>query len=119
MGPGRLGVSGIFRLVVLLRNQTLMPRYDVMCLSVQMFESDERVQSEIFPMRYRAKGTSAATVSNWVWNAVVSKVAPLMLASINYWTYLVSSGSRSSLHHFRACREMDKRVPLQGGSVLD
>jgi len=49
-------------------------------------------QSEIFPLRYRAKGTSAATVSNWVWNAVVSKIAPLILASINYYTYIVWAG---------------------------
>jgi len=49
-------------------------------------------QSEIFPLRYRAKGTSAATVSNWVWNAVVSKIAPLILAKISYYTYIVWAG---------------------------
>jgi sugar porter (SP) family MFS transporter len=49
-------------------------------------------QSEIFPLRYRAKGTSAATVSNWVWNAVVSKIAPLILAKINYYTYIIWAG---------------------------
>jgi hypothetical protein len=31
-------------------------------------------------------------VSNWTWNAVISKVAPLILASINYYTYLIFSG---------------------------
>ncbi|PRP79259.1 hypothetical protein PROFUN_14242 [Planoprotostelium fungivorum] len=49
-------------------------------------------QSEIFPLRHRAKGTSTATVSNWVWNAVVSKVAPLILAKINYYTYIIFGG---------------------------
>jgi len=49
-------------------------------------------QSEIFPLRYRAKGTSASTVSNWVWNAVVSKIAPLILKAINYYTYIVWGG---------------------------
>jgi len=49
-------------------------------------------QSEIFPLRYRAKGTSAATVSNWVWNAVVSKIAPLILKGINYYTYIIWAG---------------------------
>jgi hypothetical protein len=33
-------------------------------------------QSEIFPLRLRAKGTSISTVSNWVWNAVIAKIAP-------------------------------------------
>eukprot|EP01117_Protostelium_nocturnum_P014667 TRINITY_DN5602_c0_g1_i1.p1 TRINITY_DN5602_c0_g1~~TRINITY_DN5602_c0_g1_i1.p1 ORF type:complete len:475 (+),score=128.14 TRINITY_DN5602_c0_g1_i1:151-1575(+) len=49
-------------------------------------------QSEIFPLRYRAKGTAASTVSNWVWNAIVSKIAPLILAKINYYTYLIWGG---------------------------
>ena len=47
---------------------------------------------EIFPLRYRAKGTSAGTVSNWTWNAVISKIAPLILADINYYTYLIFAG---------------------------
>ncbi len=47
-------------------------------------------QSEIFPIRVRAKGTSLATVSNWVWNAVIAKISPIILDKINYYTYLVS-----------------------------
>lgn len=46
-------------------------------------------QSEIFPLRVRAKGTSVSTVSNWVWNAVISKIAPLILKDITFYTYLI------------------------------
>lgn len=49
-------------------------------------------QSEIFPMRIRSKGTSLSTVSNWATNAVVSKVAPLILQSISFYTYLIFGG---------------------------
>lgn len=47
-------------------------------------------QSEIFPMRCRAKGTACCTVSNWIWNAIVAKVAPIILAKISFYIYLVS-----------------------------
>lgn len=46
-------------------------------------------QSEIFPLRVRAKGTSLSTVSNWTWNAIISKIAPLILKEISFYTYLV------------------------------
>ncbi|KAL2913957.1 hypothetical protein HK105_206548 [Polyrhizophydium stewartii] len=46
-------------------------------------------QSEIFPMRVRAKGTGIATMSNWIWNAVIAKVSPKMIARINFYQYLV------------------------------
>jgi len=49
-------------------------------------------QSEIFPARASSKGTSCGTVSNWVWNAIISKVVPLILAQINYYTYLIFGG---------------------------
>jgi len=49
-------------------------------------------QSEIFPLRVRAKGTSVSTVSNWVWNAIISKIAPIMLANITFYTYLIFGG---------------------------
>jgi len=46
-------------------------------------------QSEIFPLRVRAKGTSMSTVSNWVWNAIISKIFPFILTDINYYTYII------------------------------
>jgi len=46
-------------------------------------------QSEIFPLRVRAKGTSVSTVSNWVWNAIISKISPIILAHISFYTYLI------------------------------
>jgi hypothetical protein len=48
-------------------------------------------QSEIFPIRVRAKGTSLSTVSNWVWNAAIAKISPLILDAISYYTYVVCS----------------------------
>nr|KAJ3420055.1 hypothetical protein HK105_006159 [Polyrhizophydium stewartii] len=46
-------------------------------------------QSEIFPMRVRAKGTGVATMSNWTWNAVIAKITPKIIARINFYNYLV------------------------------
>ncbi|XP_055345584.1 uncharacterized protein LOC129593350 [Paramacrobiotus metropolitanus] len=48
-------------------------------------------QSEIFPMRVRAKAASLCTMSNWIWNAVVAKLAPIMLAYMAYYTNVVFS----------------------------
>jgi len=49
-------------------------------------------QSEIFPPRAAAKGTSCGTVSNWLWNAIISKVIPLVMLRINFYTYLIFGG---------------------------
>jgi len=49
-------------------------------------------QSEIFSPRTSSKGTSVGTVSNWVWNAVISKVIPLILVQIGFYTYLIFAG---------------------------
>ncbi|XP_055345580.1 uncharacterized protein LOC129593346 [Paramacrobiotus metropolitanus] len=46
-------------------------------------------QSEIFPMRVRAKATALCTMSNWTWNAIISKLTPIMLADIAYYTNVV------------------------------
>ncbi|KAL2913956.1 hypothetical protein HK105_206547 [Polyrhizophydium stewartii] len=46
-------------------------------------------QSEIFPMRVRSKGTGVSTMSNWVWNAVIAKITPKIIARINFYNYLV------------------------------
>ncbi|XP_055352827.1 proton myo-inositol cotransporter-like [Paramacrobiotus metropolitanus] len=46
-------------------------------------------QSEIFPMRVRAKGTACCTMSNWIWNAIIAKITPIMLTSITFYTYIV------------------------------
>jgi SP family sugar:H+ symporter-like MFS transporter len=46
-------------------------------------------QSEIFPQRVRAKATGMATLSNWVWNAVVAKSNPYIQNAINAKVYLI------------------------------
>ncbi|KAJ3307361.1 hypothetical protein HDV03_000009 [Kappamyces sp. JEL0829] len=46
-------------------------------------------QSEIFPLRVRAKGTGLATMSNWVNNAVISYVAPLISKALERNLYIV------------------------------
>jgi SP family sugar:H+ symporter-like MFS transporter len=46
-------------------------------------------QSEIFPMRVRAKASGLATVSNWSWNAVIAKVTPLIILKIGVYNYLI------------------------------
>jgi len=49
-------------------------------------------QSEIFPLRYRAKGTGAATFTNWAMNGVISKSTPLILQAIGAYEYLIFGG---------------------------
>ncbi|CCO26567.1 High-affinity glucose transporter [Rhizoctonia solani AG-1 IB] len=46
-------------------------------------------QSEIFPMRVRAMGTSVATMSNWAVNVMISQVSPIGLSRLGWKFYLV------------------------------
>ncbi|KAG8745574.1 hypothetical protein FRC10_007752 [Ceratobasidium sp. 414] len=46
-------------------------------------------QSEIFPMRVRAMGTSVATMSNWAVNVMISQVSPIGLHKLGWKFYLV------------------------------
>ncbi|KAI8812552.1 hypothetical protein BJ742DRAFT_735786 [Cladochytrium replicatum] len=46
-------------------------------------------QSEIFPIRVRAKGTAIATVINWSMNAIIAKTTPLLLERVEQYIYLV------------------------------
>ena len=46
-------------------------------------------QSEIFPLRVRSLGAASGTFSNWIFNAVVSKLQPLSTASIGPFTYII------------------------------
>ncbi|KAJ1553188.1 hypothetical protein HK405_008684 [Cladochytrium tenue] len=46
-------------------------------------------QSEIFPLRIRAKGTGLSTMSNWIWNAVIAQIHPMMLNKLANRAYLV------------------------------
>ncbi|KAJ3166185.1 hypothetical protein HK101_011976, partial [Irineochytrium annulatum] len=45
-------------------------------------------QSEIFPLRIRAKGTGLSTMSNWIWNAVIAFIAPILLPIFKIYFYL-------------------------------
>jgi hypothetical protein len=41
----------------------------------------------LLQLSVRARGTAAATLMNWVQNAIIGKVAPLLLAAIGSYTY--------------------------------
>lgn len=49
-------------------------------------------QSEIFPLRIRAKATGIATFANWSWNAVVAKFSPVLFERIDFYTYAIFGG---------------------------
>ncbi|KAL3899091.1 MAG: hypothetical protein SGCHY_002287 [Lobulomycetales sp.] len=49
-------------------------------------------QSEIFPLRIRAKGSGLATFFNWIMNALIGKLTPLALESIDFYLYAVFGG---------------------------
>jgi len=46
-------------------------------------------QSEIFPMRVRALGTSVSTMANWACNVLISQISPIGLANLGYKFYIV------------------------------
>jgi len=46
-------------------------------------------QSEIFPMRVRALGTSVSTMANWAINVMISQISPLGLNRLGWKFYLV------------------------------
>ena len=47
-------------------------------------------QSEIFPLRIRAKGTGLATFINWSMNAVIAKITPIIATKIDFYLYCVN-----------------------------
>ncbi|KAJ3214414.1 hypothetical protein HDU67_001701 [Dinochytrium kinnereticum] len=49
-------------------------------------------QSEIFPLRIRAKGTGLSTMSNWFWNFIIALVAPSIFTQIKFFFYLIFAG---------------------------
>ncbi|KAJ3177789.1 hypothetical protein HDU87_004311 [Geranomyces variabilis] len=49
-------------------------------------------QSEIFPLRVRAKGTGVGTMSNWANNAIIAKVSPKLTDAIDYKVYALFGG---------------------------
>ncbi|KAI9356517.1 hypothetical protein DFJ73DRAFT_822895 [Zopfochytrium polystomum] len=50
-------------------------------------------QSEIFPLRIRAKGTGLSTMSNWIWNAVIAQIQPSLSTSLHINLYLIFVGT--------------------------
>ena len=46
-------------------------------------------QAEIFPSSIRAKANALATLSNWSWNAIISKSAPLLLEAMSEKMYIL------------------------------
>ena len=46
-------------------------------------------QSEVFPLRVRAKGTGAGTMSNWFWNAIIALISPYISKYLGYQMYLI------------------------------
>lgn len=48
--------------------------------------------AEIFSTGLRAKGNSLSTAANWMGNFVVAEMAPIMFASMGYWTYVFFAG---------------------------
>ncbi|RKP08472.1 sugar transporter [Thamnocephalis sphaerospora] len=48
--------------------------------------------SEIFPLRIRAKAVSLATASNWLFNALIGLLAPLLMKLLGWGFYLVLVG---------------------------
>ena len=40
-------------------------------------------QSEIFPLRVRGKGTGLATLSNWVNNAIIALIVPMIQTALD------------------------------------
>ncbi|KAI8592650.1 sugar transporter [Geranomyces variabilis] len=49
-------------------------------------------QSEIFPLRVRAKGTGIGTMSNWANNAIIAKVGPKLTDAIDFKVYAMFGG---------------------------
>ncbi|TPX38101.1 hypothetical protein SmJEL517_g00336 [Synchytrium microbalum] len=49
-------------------------------------------QSEILPLRVRSKGTGLGTVANWVSNAIIAKISPIIATSLGAYQYLIYAG---------------------------
>ena len=50
------------------------------------------VCSEVFSLEQRAMGTALGTLVNWVCNALIGKLSPLMTTAWKGWSFFVFSG---------------------------
>lgn len=81
-------------------------------------------QSEIFPLRVRAKGTGAATMMNWLSNAIVALATPYIADAIDSKMYIIfgALGFIMSIFTFfcvpetmgRSLEDMDKVFGVPG-----
>jgi SP family sugar:H+ symporter-like MFS transporter len=57
-------------------------------------------QSEIFPLRVRGKATGLSTMSNWLNNAIIAFVAPIITENLNEQFYLVFASTAFAMGVF-------------------
>jgi hypothetical protein len=70
-------------------------------------------------LRARARGTAAATLMNWIQNAIIGKVAPLMLVAIGSYTYAFFAALCAAMTIFSAfCVPETQGVSLEDMEAL-
>jgi MFS transporter, SP family, sugar:H+ symporter len=59
------------------------------CFSLTWGGTVWTVQSEVFPMHVRSKASSLGTISNWINNAIIAKISPLLISLLGPYIYLI------------------------------
>lgn len=75
-------------------------------------------QSEIFPLRFRSKGTASGTISNWVSNAIIGKTVPLLFRGINQFVYLIFAAFCIAMAIFSFTLKETKGLSLEEMELL-
>merc|ERR1719473_1348872 len=68
---------------------------------------------EIFPNRYRSKCVSMTTLSNWVGNAGIAFMTPVLLDGIQFYTFIIFASCNAFLIAYSAWLPETKDLPLE------
>ncbi|KAJ1541884.1 hypothetical protein HK405_010351, partial [Cladochytrium tenue] len=76
-------------------------------------------QSEIFPLRIRAKGTGLSTMSNWIWNAVIAYIHPVFactcfVMTLYAWRFIPETRGKTLEEMDEVFKDSDAVLPSEG-----
>lgn len=68
---------------------------------------------EIYPTRFRGKVVGITTMSNWIGNTGIAFMTPVLLDSIQFWTFIIFAGCNFFLIFYSIWLPETKDLPLE------
>jgi len=69
--------------------------------------------SEIYPTRFRGKIVGITTMSNWIGNTGIAFMTPVLLDSIQFWTFIIFAACNFFLIFYSIWLPETKDIPLE------